>query len=541
MKKFFNAALSLIITAALLISCVPAVFAEETAVPSVFSAAPTPQIIYAALNGFTAGPDGALSYQPQAYMLKYPDGTPISASDILKNADGDINEGTLVAIISDLVGIITGEQVPVTDESAEEMLNTLKNLFGDPLNLYTALDRVIEMAYDLLKEATAEDADSFEKLYPTLESFKLAVAQKLFGGNAKPSPETLLAYAAGVASIDADGHIIVSISGQVTQTEEFEGDEYEVPMYISDAVTERGRILAHFDDKNYGSVYEQLVGERENITAVQAFAIMSGYYVDPFGNLCTTAPRFDGFVSLDDKTILRHEDIAKVLKSDGTIAPSGKTYAEALAASSIAEFGSTLAALPAGLRALVQTVVPYDEYVREITESCADAKIPTFEEYRDIYDEDGVDESDLRESYDYYVAELLSSLFRVDSYGRVASSCTYGYLLDAEGRGVNISQIMNPQTGALVDGGTIFELLDNYIASLGEDLSVPVAGDANGDGKLNVSDVIVMLKQIAGWKDIGFDDKSLVAADVNDDGEISIADCIACLKKIANWDIYLVG
>ena len=50
-----------------------------------------------------------------------------------------------------------------------------------------------------------------------------------------------------------------------------------------------------------------------------------------------------------------------------------------------------------------------------------------------------------------------------------------------------------------------------------------------------------MLKQIAGWKDIGFDDKSLVAADVNDDGEISIADCIACLKKIANWDIYLVG
>lgn len=541
MKKFFNAALSLIITAALLISCVPAVFAEGTAVPSVFSAAPTPQIIYTALNGFTAAPDGVLSYQPQAYMLKYPDGTPISASDILKNADGDINEGTLVAIISDLVGIITGEQVPVTDESAAEMLTTLKNLFGDPLNLYTALDRVIEMAYDLLKEAAAEDADSFEELYPTVESFKLAVAQKLFGGNAKPSPETLLAYAAGVASIDADGHIIVSISGQVTQTEEFEGDEYEVPMYISDAVTERGRILAHFDDKNYGSVYEQLVGERENITAVKAFAIMSGYYVDPFGNLCTTAPRFDGFVSLDDKTILRHEDIAKVLKSDGTIAPSGKTYAEVLAASTIAEFGSTLAALPAGLRALMQTVVPYDEYVREITESCADAKIPTFEEYRAIYDEDGVDESDLRESYDYYVEELLSSLFRIDSYGRVASSCTYGYLLDAEGRGVNISQIMDPQTGALVDGGTIFELLDNYIASLGEDLSVPVAGDVNGDGKLNVSDVIVMLKQIAGWKDIGFDDKSLVAADVNDDGEISIADCIACLKKIANWDIYLVG
>lgn len=60
-------------------------------------------------------------------------------------------------------------------------------------------------------------------------------------------------------------------------------------------------------------------------------------------------------------------------------------------------------------------------------------------------------------------------------------------------------------------------------------------GDVNDDTKVNLSDVSLMLKHIAGWE-VSIDP---FAADVNGDYKINLTDVSAVLKHIAGWDIEL--
>lgn len=70
----------------------------------------------------------------------------------------------------------------------------------------------------------------------------------------------------------------------------------------------------------------------------------------------------------------------------------------------------------------------------------------------------------------------------------------------------------------------------------GEDsLNVVIYGDVNSDGKINVSDAVAVLKQVAGWQ-ITIDKN---AADTNSDGKIGVSDAVAILKWAAGWDIML--
>ena len=59
------------------------------------------------------------------------------------------------------------------------------------------------------------------------------------------------------------------------------------------------------------------------------------------------------------------------------------------------------------------------------------------------------------------------------------------------------------------------------------------AGDANGDGSCNISDVSLMLKYIAKW-DVAV---KTASADANADGYLSLADAAQMLKFIAKWDV----
>ena len=59
------------------------------------------------------------------------------------------------------------------------------------------------------------------------------------------------------------------------------------------------------------------------------------------------------------------------------------------------------------------------------------------------------------------------------------------------------------------------------------------AGDANGDGKCNLSDVSLLMKAIAKWSV----SLNRVSADVNSDGKLSLADASMILKYIAKWDV----
>ena len=52
-------------------------------------------------------------------------------------------------------------------------------------------------------------------------------------------------------------------------------------------------------------------------------------------------------------------------------------------------------------------------------------------------------------------------------------------------------------------------------------------GDANGDGSINVLDVIVIINMI-----FGLEDENLQVADLNGDGDISILDIIILVNII---------
>lgn len=58
-------------------------------------------------------------------------------------------------------------------------------------------------------------------------------------------------------------------------------------------------------------------------------------------------------------------------------------------------------------------------------------------------------------------------------------------------------------------------------------------GDVNGDNKVNLADVSLLLKHIAKWSVV----LNLDAADVTGDGKVNLADVSLMLKYIAKWDV----
>jgi len=61
---------------------------------------------------------------------------------------------------------------------------------------------------------------------------------------------------------------------------------------------------------------------------------------------------------------------------------------------------------------------------------------------------------------------------------------------------------------------------------------VDIIGDANGDGRVNLTDAAVALKAAAGWRGTGIDEGQ---ADVNDDGYVTAADAAAILRRVAGY------
>ncbi len=69
------------------------------------------------------------------------------------------------------------------------------------------------------------------------------------------------------------------------------------------------------------------------------------------------------------------------------------------------------------------------------------------------------------------------------------------------------------------------------------DVSGFVPGDANGDGKVNITDATAILKDIAKW-DVSIDRR---AADVNGDEKVTLTDVTTLLKYLANWEGIVLG
>ncbi|MBE6708069.1 MAG: hypothetical protein E7578_02350 [Ruminococcaceae bacterium] len=77
-------------------------------------------------------------------------------------------------------------------------------------------------------------------------------------------------------------------------------------------------------------------------------------------------------------------------------------------------------------------------------------------------------------------------------------------------------------------------VVDNNIPYIRIDADSAVYhGDADGDGKINLTDVALILKYIAKW-DVAPD---LDTADVTGDGKVNLADASRILQYIAKWDV----
>ena len=89
--------------------------------------------------------------------------------------------------------------------------------------------------------------------------------------------------------------------------------------------------------------------------------------------------------------------------------------------------------------------------------------------------------------------------------------------------------------GILV-GEKVYAIDMNRFSALvmGEELPEITYGDADGDGSITLSDVTLLLQQIAGWN------VAIVGnADANDDDNIDLSDVTLLLQHIAGWDVVL--
>ena len=63
-----------------------------------------------------------------------------------------------------------------------------------------------------------------------------------------------------------------------------------------------------------------------------------------------------------------------------------------------------------------------------------------------------------------------------------------------------------------------------------------VVGDADGDGVLNLKDVVVLRRMLAGWEGYSINDTN---ADVDGDGKVTLKDAVLLERYLAGWDVTL--
>jgi len=77
---------------------------------------------------------------------------------------------------------------------------------------------------------------------------------------------------------------------------------------------------------------------------------------------------------------------------------------------------------------------------------------------------------------------------------------------------------------------------DNFIFGLQKVKPLFTPGDLNDDGDIDLADLMLLRRHLAGWTDLGLNGE---AADCNGDGDIDLADLMLLRRYLAGWDIKL--
>lgn len=550
-KRMLGKFAAVAVSAALCISCVPAVIAEDETESPVKSVDPTPQIIYAALNDVMIDDSDFICEGIANRTLKYLDGEDVCIRDLFANEKGDLNDATLAKLLelviseygySDFLAVLDEDSADGWDDEwdgdsddseipdASEIIAALKAQYGDPLNILTLCRELVGPVY-LVIDMFCEILE-VEMPYETEDDFRAAVKACLVGEDSAVTVMDIVSLLGYYFNIDSESGTLSSYT---------QGEYIDM---LSSVVTERGRYIEPID--GYNSVYEQLIAKRESMTAKEAFGVMTGLTWDEDGDLYYLSPAYN-YTYHANGDIVRYSNMAGVVNEDGTLFPARLDYASLQRDIAMKEYYSFIEMVPWNFLDIVYTILPEESVMNFMNELYGDIVILTFDEYLEEYgsffEDEGYTAAEIQDDYKAYTAACVESVHVFDAYGRMATPFyESGYYCDDDDTLVDISEVME-EDGTLLypeafgSAENIFDLLDAYIETLTR-TDVPVAGDADGNGKLDVKDVIMMLKKIANWQNIDSDD---LAADVDGDGKITVSDCVACLKSIAGWDIYLIG
>ena len=65
-----------------------------------------------------------------------------------------------------------------------------------------------------------------------------------------------------------------------------------------------------------------------------------------------------------------------------------------------------------------------------------------------------------------------------------------------------------------------------------EEVDTHIPGDVNGDGEVNLKDLVALAQKVAGWE-VDVDENAL---DVSGDGDVDLADVTKLAQHLAGWD-----
>ena len=518
LRRIISAALTFV----MIFTLIPAAFAEEgenATGSGIALTDPTPERIFCVVNDLTADMNGLLGTE---YVLEYLiiEGTEGMKLSQLVNEDGTFTEysknllTTLVNEVEAEMGLEIGS-VEIPDD------------------IYTLIHIVIVDMYESANEDPDMIADSeFFKDFPTADALEEYIFTNYFGGNSRPSVEELIEFAVGnLISIDSEGYIRLVYSDYVYDDEGFS-------LMIDEVIAPSGAYLKPLEQfGSYRNVYAQLKDKWDagEISNEEALAILTGYAADPYGDLYTVSPIVEYLYDIDGKRVNAYTFEPEIfLNDDLTVADTGLSARDytVQALTKMYESMNNIGEYIGIESGLIDFALKYFMLFEPI-EDCAAAAAEEVDEMIQMYKDEGYSDAEI-------AAVLLSWAFYIngtDSFGYLVTNSTSGYAKNSAGERINISEIMDKDGKFITDefgAESVAELFEEYLKDMSTE--AVLKGDVNDDGKVNLADVSLVLKKIAGWN-VEMDD---IASDVNGDGLVNIRDASLMLKSIADWDVSFI-